>query len=101
MTKDELIDYAEQNGVEVHYTWKKQEIEDAIAAAGIDLPADSSESGPETTLKVELLRGYFPSGGAENKLPAGTVTDLPMKEAKSLVRKGVATFPLEDDEGDE
>jgi hypothetical protein len=41
------------------------------------------------TLPVKFLRGYFPlDGGA--KLPAGTETELPIDEAKSLIAEGIA-----------
>lgn len=89
MTKDELIDYAQENGVEVHYTMKKQEIEDAIKSAGLELPvADAGEAAKAKTAPVLLKADYWDETGARHK--KGTVIDLTPTEARKLMEGGKA-----------
>lgn len=89
MTKDELIDYAQENGVEVHYTMKKQELEDAIKAAGLETPvAGTDETAKGATAPVLLKADYWDADGTRHK--KGTVIDLPPAEARKLMEGGKA-----------
>jgi hypothetical protein len=45
-------------------------------------------------MKVEIKRDYWPTDGGE-RIKAGTIVDLPEKEAKFLVNLEAAKFPKE------
>ena len=59
-------------------------------------------------MEVEIIKGYVPLDlsmldelGFQHKLPVGLICELPVKEAKRCIKRGIASFPEDDDELDE
>jgi hypothetical protein len=55
---------------------------------------DTKLTMTEKTMKVEIKRDYWPADGGE-RIKAGSIVDLPEKEAKHLVNLEAAKFPKE------
>lgn len=84
MTRNELIAFAKDKNVEIVASWNKPEIEDAIKAAGFELPEGSADKTAPVLLKVD----YWDETGARHK--KGTVIDLTPTEARKLMEGGKA-----------
>ena len=55
----------------------------------MNIKQNPNPANPARTLPVKMVRGYWPLDGGV-KLPAGTETELPLDEAKSLIEDGIA-----------
>lgn len=54
--------------------------------------ADEKTRAPRTS-EVIILRGYQPEDPGADFLKEGTKVTLPEREAKTIIRLGIATFP--------
>lgn len=103
-TRAQLAEQAANLLIEVTEAMTVADIKAAIAE--VDPGTPYAPKGDAKTLEVEIARGYTPHDlgllqDDENKLPPGRVVELPIKEAKSLIRSGIAKFSDDDDLGDE
>jgi len=56
-------------------------------------PTIEEKTRAPRTSEVIILRGYQPEEPGANFLQSGTKVTLPEREAKTIIRLGIATFP--------
>ena len=68
-------------------------------------PKREKQDADEEMMEVEIMKGYVPIDtamleelGFQHKLPVGLVCELPVKEAKRCIKRGIASFPEDEDD---
>lgn len=89
-TKDELIERAERSGMDVDGRWSKDTLIEEMEKAGIPTE-DAAPKGK--TVPVYLHKDVWGDPGPtgmDTRYGAGSVVDLPVEQAKKLIKGGFA-----------
>ncbi len=86
MQRDDLVQLAKNNGIEVAVRWNKSDIIDALEKAGIDIPEELIQNDvPKADKRAPILLYYDYWDDEGKRHPKGTTINLDVATAKSLI----------------
>lgn len=102
MQKDDLIQFAKNNGIDVAVRWSKTDIIDALKKANIDIPEEYTQAETpkdDKTAPILLRRDYWDDEGTRHL--KGAIINVDVATAKNLIKeeKAERADPLPGEDG--